>query len=279
MLMALEQPFSKRNRYSSGAKEITIREDAPENLRYIVLQTAIDLDWRPSALRPILCRVLRVPPDPNSRKEYPNAWGDPNVWEEVQDLMYGCDWFKVYDIIEALHAQLAKNDQTRGGTDAAQFAEALNEFFIEEGIGWQLVDGKIVTRGTEAFEAVVTDATSALETSQRPTAAKHLHEALEDLSRRPQADLPGAAYHAMGSLECVARDLTGDPKATLGVILKRHPGLLPKPLDEALSQVWGYASNEARHVVEGREISREEAELLVGLSATVSTYLMRKPTP
>jgi hypothetical protein len=55
--------------------------------------------------------------------------------------------------------------------------------------------------------------------------------------------------------------------------------LLPKPLVEALSKVWGYASNEARHVLEGREISREEAELLVGLSAIVSTYLMRKPTP
>jgi hypothetical protein len=117
-----------------------------------------------------------------------------------------------------------------------------------------------------------------VDTSERPTAANHLHQALQDLSRRPEADLPGAAYHAMGSLECVARDLTGDPKAALGEILKRHLGLLPKPLDTALSQVWGYASSEARHVLEGREISREEAELLVGLSATVSTYLLRKPT-
>lgn len=156
--------------------------------------------------------------------------------------------------------------------------EALHEFFIEEGIGWQLVNGQIVTRGTEAFETVVTEATSGLATSERPTAAKHLHEALEDLSRRPQADLPGAAYHAMGSLECVARDLTGNSKATLGEILRRHPNLLPKPLDAALSQVWGYASEVARHVREGREIGREEAELLVGLSATVSTYLVRKPT-
>jgi hypothetical protein len=80
----------------------------------------------------------------------------------------------------------------------------------------------------------------------------------------------------MGSLECIARDVAGDSKATLGDILKRNPGLLPKPLDSALSQVWGYASNEARHVQEGREISREEAALLVGLSATVSTYLSGK---
>ena len=72
------------------------------------------------------------------------------------------------------------------------------------------------------------------------------------------------------------RDLTGDSKATLGEAVKRYPGLLPKPLDTALSQIWGYASNEARHVQEGRETSREEAELLVGLAAALSTYLTRK---
>jgi hypothetical protein len=189
--------------------------------------------------------------------------------------MYSCPWFKVFDIIEGIYSGCADGE---GIETARVFAEHVNEFFIDEGIGWQLTTGQILTRGPEAFETMVTEAASALETSKRPTAAGHLHEALLDLSRRPEPDLPGAAYHAMGSLECVARDLVGDPKATLGEILKRHPGLLPKPLDTALSQVWGYASNEARHVLEGRGISREEAELLVGLSATVSTYLFRKPS-
>jgi hypothetical protein len=40
--------------------------------------------------------------------------------------------------------------------------------------------------------------------------------------------------------------------------------------------VWGYASNEARHVEEGREPQREEAELVVGLAAVVATYLTKK---
>jgi hypothetical protein len=267
--MPLEQPFSKRNRYCV-AKEITVREGAPESLRHFTLQTAKDLGWGPSSLRSIVCRVLRVPPDPGNWSEYPNIDG------EVSSLMSRCEWFKVYDIIETLHARMVSNDGNAGSEDAPRFGEALNEFFIEEGIGWQLVNGQIVTRGTEAFEAAVTEATTALEASERPTAARHLHEALQDLSRRPEADLPGAVYHAMGSLECVARDLTGDCKATLGEALKRHPGLLPKPLDTALSQIWGYASNEARHVQEGQEASREEAQLIVGLSAALATYLTRK---
>lgn len=80
----------------------------------------------------------------------------------------------------------------------------------------------------------------------------------------------------MGALECVARDLACDPKATLGEILRRYPGLLPKPLDTALSQVSGFALNEARHVEEGREPDRDEAELVLGLSAAISGYLIRK---
>jgi hypothetical protein len=268
--MAREQSFSKRHGFSR-AKDITIQEDAPATLRSFVLQTVSYLGWGPVPVLQVVCQALRVRPSGGTKLLL-------RAQAEAQGLIDECPWFKVYDIIEALHARLARSDEDRGGNDAVIFADEINEFFVEEGIGWQLVDGHILMRGTEAFEAVVTAAMHELEASERPTAAKHLHEALQDLSRRPQADLPGAAYHAMGSLECVARDLTGDPKATtLGAILKGHPGLLPKPLDTALSQVWGYASNEARHVSEGREISREEAELLFGLSAVVSTYLLRKP--
>lgn len=74
----------------------------------------------------------------------------------------------------------------------------------------------------------------------------------------------------------VQERLTDEPKATLGQIIKRHPDLLPKPLDTALAHLWGYASNEARHVQEGREPNRQEVELLVGLAAAMASYLTRK---
>jgi hypothetical protein len=41
----------------------------------------------------------------------------------------------------------------------------------------------------------------------------------------------------MGCLECVACDAAGDKKATLGDILKKYPGLLPRPLDKAIEQM------------------------------------------
>jgi hypothetical protein len=268
--MPHQPSFSARHRYTGAAKEISVREDAPADLRFFALEAARALEFAPSDLRDVVCRVLRRKPDSNNWSEY------PNIWHEVQALVNQCDWFRVYDVIEALHAFIAQHDYRYGRQDAPEFEAAINAFFVEEGVGWQLAGGQIVTRGDAGFETVVSAAQQQLAASNRPTAARHIKDSLECLSRRPEPNASGAAYHAMGALECVARDVTGDPKATLGEILKRHPELLPKPLDTALSQVWGYASNEARHVQEGREISREEAELLVGLSATVSTYLSAK---
>jgi hypothetical protein len=59
-------------------------------------------------------------------------------------------------------------------------------------------------------------------------------------------------------------------------MIKRRPDLLPKPLDTALSQIWGYSSNYARHLSEQRTPTRDEAELVVGLAAVLATYLSRK---
>ena len=101
-MMAPAQPFSKRHGFRVSPKEITVREDAPDSLRYFVLQTAVDLGWRPSFLRDIICRVLRVRPDRSNWSEYPNIWG------EVEYLMDSCPWFKVYDIIEELYVGLPR---------------------------------------------------------------------------------------------------------------------------------------------------------------------------
>lgn len=80
----------------------------------------------------------------------------------------------------------------------------------------------------------------------------------------------------MASLECVAREVTGDHKATLGKILKRNPGLVPPPLNVALEKLWGFASEYGRHVREGRSTDYAGAQLVVGTCAAAVTYLIRK---
>lgn len=269
-----KKPFSKRHGYRSAPKEITIWEDAPESLRHFVLEQLTSAECGPYPIRDMICSILHVRPDPNNWSEY------PNVWDEAQYLVYGCDWFRFYDFMESAYQTLGAKrrnewDDSEGQQRAQAFQEALNEFFVDEGIGWQMVDGEIITRGTETFESNIHSAVEALGAAKRLTAQNEIHEAIGDLSRRPEADLTGAIQHAMAALECVARDVCGDERATLGEVIKRYPGVIPKPLDESIAKAWGFASEMARHIREGRNPERKEVELIVGLAATVATYLSR----
>jgi hypothetical protein len=72
------------------------------------------------------------------------------------------------------------------------------------------------------------------------------------------------------------RDRCGDPKGTLGALLSRYKGLIPSPLDQAVEKVWGFASEQGRHVREGLEPDPEDVALAVRVAAAVATYLSKK---
>ena len=195
--------------------------------------------------------------------------------------MANCEWYRVYDIIEAIHDKFeGSNHSFRKKTvrTADTFAEQVNELLADFGIAWKLLDGLIQARGEESFEAVLTESTRSLANAQKATAHAELAEAIQDISRRPEPDCSGAIQHAMAALECVARDVTSDPKATLGSLLKLHKDLFPKPVDTAVDKLWGFASENGRHLAEGRAPSREEAMLVVGIAASLSNYLVHKFT-
>lgn len=264
----MTERFSKRYGYhqAKGA-EISVRLDAPHELRGVVVQLAYECGFRPKTLRPVVCRILRKRPDPNNWSEY------PNIDDEVHELVDDCEWYRVYDVIEGI---TGIKRETPYSFDGEKFESELNDYFIENGIGWKLVEGKVEVRGTETFEDTVRSAEAQLNTRQLNTAQNELHEALRDLSRRPEPDVTGAIQHSMAALECVARKVCGDEKANLGDIMKRYRDIVPRPLDEAISKAWGYASENARHIREGREPTFEEAELIVGIVSALATYLARK---
>ena len=200
---------------------------------------------------------------------------------EIRRYVDASEWFEVYDVAEAIYRRLftVGISTPEGAPGGPHFEAELNKYFRRRGIGWQLNGGNIEARGPEAFEQVLRNAHDELTQAGRPTASNEIHEAIKDLSRRPQPDVTGAIQHAMASLECVARDVTGDPQATLGDILKRYPRTLPQPLDAALVKLWGFASEQGRHLREGRVPGYEEAEVVVQVAAAVAQYLSKKFVP
>lgn len=253
--------FSKRNNYASQEAPITLREDAPRGLREFVVQTLYALNFPPSTVRKVFCRVLRKSPDDSNWGEY------PNIDRENRELIEECEWFRVYDLIEASYQQLDRKQE---------FAIEINDYFKETGIGWKLENGLIVFRGDEAFETDIKKAVTVMAESNLQTAKTEIFEAIKYLSRKPNPDITGAIQHSVASLECVAREVTGASSLTLGALISRNRDVVPSPLDKAIESIWGYSSEQGRHLREGREPGFEEAELLVGLSASLGTYLARK---
>ena len=62
----MAESFSNRHGYRSADAEITVHEDAPENLRHAIPLIGQDIGMSPSAMRRIICQVLLVPPDRNN---------------------------------------------------------------------------------------------------------------------------------------------------------------------------------------------------------------------
>ena len=255
--------FSTRHGFSRSDAEITIRQDAPSEMRDALVSVAYQCGFQPSTLRDVLCRMLYRAPDKGNWSEFPNIDG------EVRDLLADCEWFEVYDFVEAL-AGLSR------GTSAS-FGEEVDRFFRIAGIGWQLVAGRLEMRGTEVFEHAIRQGQQELHRQGRLTAAGELHEAIQDLSRRPNPEITGAIQHAMAALECVARDACAS-KETLGDLVRRNPDLFPKPVDQIVEKAWGYTSNFGRHLREGRSPEFEEAELMVGISGVLCRYLAKRTT-
>ena len=235
---------------------------AANGLREAIPPIAQAAGMKPSVMRRVICGVLSVQADRGNWSEY------PNIWDEVADLMEGPEWYKVYDIIEALYAELARGSNSQ---NAKHFERRLNDFFVENGVGWELRYGRIVHRGPAVFAKSTHEVPDHLDESGFQRAANEMREALTDISRRPQPDITGAIQHSMAALEATAREVTGQHNATLGKLVR---GLdLPAPLDQAVTKLWGYASDRGRHIREHQAVGRAEAELIVTVAGAVCEFL------
>lgn len=214
-------------------------------------------------IRSFVCLVTKEDEDPNN-------WGENDFMkQEITSILETCPWYRIYDIIEYFDKRLTANNKIL-------FEKDINDYFIEKGIGWKLNNGLIETRGEEAFENKIAEATEELGKAKFLTSKNELHEAIKDLSKRPNPDITGSVQHSLAALECLCREITGNKKLTLGKLINDNPNIVPKPLDIVISKIYGFASEQGRHLKEGGEPNYEEAELIVHLSASICTYLAKK---
>ncbi len=261
----MNEQFSARHGYDTSSDGALIYEDAPESLRTLIINIVTeDMQKAPSFLRSAICSVLLC-------RENSSNWSEhPNIYNEATCLVYDAPWYNIYDLIEKLTSRLKhyREDVT--------FAEHINQGFVRLNIGWQLKDGIVQLRGDDDFEATFHEAVDALEAKGFERAKNEIKEARNDLAKRPTPDTHGSIRHSIGTLESVAREIEQKHSRTLGEILRENRELFPAPLGTALSQIWGFCSEYVRHVREDREVEISEAMLILGLSSSLTTYLIDK---
>lgn len=69
-------PFSERHGLTPPDAPITIRSEAPDWLRELLLTVAYKSDLAPSQIRTVLCEMLLETPDANNWSEFPNVDGE-----------------------------------------------------------------------------------------------------------------------------------------------------------------------------------------------------------
>jgi len=242
-------------------------DEAPQPLRFFLLKyLQTKYVAYPAQAAELLEQFLRRP---GLKNEFYNPH-DPTVWERVYSYIEEFKWWEVYDFAEVIFRSIASSNRY----EAEGFQTELNKIFAEYNIPYRMFGGEIVYRGSESFESTVAIAKSVLAARGRKTAKDEIHKSLEDLSRHPP-DLTGAVHHAMAALECVAKEVCGEESGTLGQVIKKHPDKFPAPVGDAVSKLYGFASAKGRHITEGGEPDPKEVELIVGIAATVATYLSR----
>ncbi len=259
----MKERFSKRLGLQTLTAEITIRYDAQEDFRRYLFFVMQNYGLGLKRIREIVCLATKQAPDSNN-------WGENDFMKsEIEEKIVCCFWPYVYDLIEMFYDKLNVSEKK-------DFANSINEYFLIHGIGWKLCEGSIEYRGEDFFENDLKLAQDALKQRHLDDSKREIVEAIKDMSRKPDPDTTGAIQHSIAALECVCRKISGDEKDTLGDVIKKHPDLVPSPLNEAISKIWGFSSEQGRHLREGRTPKIDEAELLVHLSASICLYMSKK---
>lgn len=109
----------------------------------------------------------------------------------------------------------------------------------------------------------------------------HIKKAIQLYADRTNPDYDNAVKEAISAVEAAAKMLTGQENATLGKAINKlkNQGNMHQTLAEAISKLFGWASDTVRHgrkpnQSENSEIGEKEARLALVTCSAIANYLM-----
>jgi hypothetical protein len=157
---------------------------------------------------------------------------DDPFFSEVKERFMSATWFTIYDLVEYFGHH--------GLYNAEDFEACCNVVMKREMAGYTIIDHKVTPI---VDEQELREVAEALEKSSSPVNV-HLQAAVALLSDRQDPNFRKSINESISAVEAAVRELTGDPKATLGEGLKKLRADLHPALKAAFEKLYGYTSDE-----------------------------------
>ncbi len=202
----------------------------------------------------------------DSRPDY-----GPDILEQIRGSYFSADWYEVYDFLEYV-ISIRK---------CPKLITGINKILERELSGYRYIESAFVPVTDEVEIEAVQKAVS-----EGPFSGVHSHlkTALEHLSRRENPDYRNSIKESISAVESMAREVTENPKATLGdalTLLEKRKQLHPA-LKKAFSAFYGYTSDEEgiRHaMLDEPDITISDAKFfLVACSSFINFLKVKLPS-
>lgn len=156
------------------------------------------------------------------------------ILKEIRTHFFSCKWNQVYDLLEFLVQW--------HNVGRSQLPVRLNVILERELAGYRFISG-FVSQITDKQEMEMLD--DALRDSEFVSVNNHLASALQHLSRRENPDYRNSIKESVSAVECMARIVAQNPKATLPDALKvlEKSNRLHPALKDGFSKLYGYTSD------------------------------------
>ncbi|RGS29084.1 hypothetical protein DWY01_10435 [Eubacterium sp. AF22-8LB] len=208
--------------------------------------------------------------------------------EDIRDLLmnkinriwYAQQWYTYYDILEMILSFSVSDSKLIGGNEKekiSNFKNDVNKIFVEENIGYRIIDNQVVNITTEEEINEIEKAMDSIFDSVN----NHLEKALSFYSDRKNPDYKNSIKESISAVESMCCIICGK-KVELGKALgklEKNGIYIHGAMKNGFQALYGYASDESgiRHGgIEDKEVTEEDAKfMLVSCSAFVN-YLKVK---
>lgn len=202
------------------------------------------------------------------------------LMEQINRIWYAQQWYTYYDILEIMLSFSVSDSKLIGGNEKekiSNFKNDVNKIFVEENIGYRIIDNQVVNITTEEEINEIEKAMDSIFDSVN----NHLEKALSFYSDRKNPDYKNSIKESISAVESMCCIICGK-KVELGKALgklEKNGIYIHGAMKNGFQALYGYASDESgiRHGgIEDKEVTEEDAKfMLVSCSAFVN-YLKVK---